>query len=292
MKPQRADASAIPVLVTLETLPASKSATLIEGRKYFDDAMMAARSVGPVSDVVWAARLPGARVVWQWARFDPPPSRHRDVTLQLAPLTRTAMEHIVLPPSSGRLFGTYDGGACGTIVLNEAAAASLFDGHPVGRVLEAPSGMPVEVIGVVRETDQHGRRAGGVPPSRGDGADSAFRARVTFRVPPRDDLESGLIDVNIVSANYFDAMGMTLVAGELFDADRRGCRIGVLNEEAAARFFGGQAIGGAVIDANGVRTEIVGVVRSTQLRTEQRLVEPTLFLPMSQDLLPRMSALL
>ena len=114
----------------------------------------------------------------------------------------------------------------------------------------------------------------------------------TFRAPPRADLESGLIDVNIVSANYFDAMGMTLVAGQLFDAERRGCRIGVLNEEAAARFFGGHAIGGAVIDANGVRTEIVGVVRSPLLRTEQRLAEPALFVPMSQDLLPRMTALL
>ena len=113
-----------------------------------------------------------------------------------------------------------------------------------------------------------------------------------FRAPPRADLDSGLIDVNIVSANYFDAMGMTLVAGELFDADRRGCRIGVLNEEAAARFFGGHAIGGAVIDANGVRTEIVGVVQSALLRTEQRLAEPALFLPTSQDLLSRMTALL
>jgi ABC-type antimicrobial peptide transport system permease subunit len=47
-----------------------------------------------------------------------------------------------------------------------------------------------------------------------------------------------------------------------------------------------------VIDANGVRTEIVGVVQSALLRTEQRLAEPALFLPMSQDLLPRMTALL
>jgi putative ABC transport system permease protein len=282
-----------PVLATLETVPASNSATLIEGRKYFDTAVMAARSVGPVTDVVWAARLPGARVVWQWARFDPPPSTHRDVTLALAPLTKTAMEHIALPPSSGRLFGTYDGGTCGTIVVNETAAAALFDGHPVGRVIEAPGGMPVEVIGVVREADRHGiiRPAAyhhpeatvpiGIP-----GEEAAFRA------PPRADLESGLIDVNIVSSNYFDAMGMALVAGQLFDAERRGCRIGVLNEEAAARFFGGQAIGGAVIDAYGVRTEIVGVVRSSLLRTEQRLAEPALFVPMSQDLLPRMTVLL
>ena len=127
-----------------------------------------------------------------------------------------------------------------------------------------------------------GRRRTSIPRPR---CRSAFLVRRRFVAPPRADLESGLIDVNIVSANYFDAMGMTLVAGQLFDAERRGCRIGVLNEEAAARFFGGHAIGGAVIDANGVRTEIVGVVQSPLLRTEQRLAEPALFLPMSQDLL-------
>jgi hypothetical protein len=281
-----------PVLVTLETLPASNSATLIEGRRYFDDAVMAALSVGPVTSVVWAARLPGARVVWQWARFDPPPATRRDVTLELAPLTPTAMATIALPPSSGRLFGTYDGGACGTVVVNEAAAAALFDGHPVGRVIEAPGGMPVEVIGVVRQADQHGI----VTPLAYHHPEATvpigIPGKAAFRAPPRADLESGLIDVNIVSANYFEAMGMTLVAGQLFDAERRGCRIGVLNEEAAARFFGGHATGGAVIDANGVRTEIVGVVQSPLLKTEQRLAEPALFLPTSQDLLPRMTALL
>ena len=281
-----------PVLATLETLPASRSATLIEGRRYFDDAVRAARSVQPIADVVWAARLPGARVVWQWARFDPPPSQHRDVTLALAPLSKTTMETIALPPSSGRLFGTFDGGACGTIVIDEAAAAALFDGHPVGRVIEAPSGMPVEVIGVVRRTDQPGIARPSAYHHPEPTVPVGVPGEATFRAPPRADLASGLIDVNIVSANYFDAMGMTLVAGESFDADRRGCRIGVLNEEAAARFFDGNAIGGAVIDANGVRTEIVGVVRSALLRTEQRLSEPAVFVPMTQDLLPRMTALL
>ena len=280
-----------PILATLVALPAgSKAATLDQGQKYFDAALIAARSVTPITDVVWAARLPGSRVVWQWARFDPPASGAREVALQLSPLT--TLDGIALPPLSGRLFGTADAGACGGIVINEAAASTLFDGHPVGRVVEAPNGMPVQVIGVVRQNSQaavapavaYQHPQAEVPLGR--------PGEAIFAAPPRTDLESGLIDVNLVSPNYFDAMGMSLAAGQLFDADRRGCRIGVLNEEAAARFFGSQAIGGAVIDANGVRTDIVGVVRSAQLRTEQRLAEPTLFLPMSQDLLPQMSALL
>jgi putative ABC transport system permease protein len=41
-----------------------------------------------------------------------------------------------------------------------------------------------------------------------------------------------------------------------------------------------------------VRTEIVGVVKSKALGAEQRTTEPTLFLPMLQDFLPRMTAML
>ncbi len=58
------------------------------------------------------------------------------------------------------------------------------------------------------------------------------------------------------------------------------------------RFFGGRAVGGAVIDGNGRRTAIVGVVRSSMLRSEQRLPEPALFLPMGQDFLRGMTMLL
>ena len=58
------------------------------------------------------------------------------------------------------------------------------------------------------------------------------------------------------------------------------------------RFFGGRAVGGAVIDDNGRRTEIVGVVRSSLLRSEQLLPEPAVFLPMGQDFLRGMTVLL
>lgn len=282
-----------PVLATLEAVPAvSKNQSIDQGLKYFAEAIAAARSVAPLTDVVWAARLPGLRPQWQWARFDPPSSGRRPVVLQLKPLTGDVLERIVMPPLSGRLFGTFDAGACAAVVINEAAAATLFDGHPIGRLMQAPNGMPAEVIGVVR---MQGRDGDPVPEAY-QHPDAAVplgvAGQASFLAPPRAELESGLIDVNIVSANYFDAMGMTLAGGEVFGAVPRGCRVGVLNEEAATRYFGGTAIGGAVIDANGVRTEIVGVVRSALLRTEQRLIEPALYLPMTQDVIARMSALL
>jgi putative ABC transport system permease protein len=66
----------------------------------------------------------------------------------------------------------------------------------------------------------------------------------------------------------------------------------VINQEAAERYFGGHAVGGAVIDGAMRRTTIIGVVPSTMLGTSQRRVEPTLYLPMDQDFQPRMTLVL
>jgi ABC-type lipoprotein release transport system permease subunit len=278
-----------PVLATMEALPSPASA---EGRKYFDHAIAAAGSVATISETVWAARLPGTRAAWQWVRFDPPTSERRDIVMAIEPLSAEALDRVALPPVSGRLFGPADAGECGTIVLNEAAAKALFSGHAVGRLLDTAAGRPVEVIGVTRPKDRREATVASAYDHPASTAPLGVDGQVTLLAPPAAELESGLVDVNIVSPNYFDTMGMTLIAGQLFEDRGRGCRIGVVNEEAAARYFAGNAIGGAVIDAAGRRTAIVGVVRSASLRAAQRLVEPTLFLPMTQDYLPRMSAVL
>ena len=282
-----------PVLVTLEALPSPSPA---EGRKYFEDSLLAAGAVTPIAETVWAARLPGVRAAWQWVRFDPPRPERREIAMAIEPMTAEAIDRVALPPVSGRLFGPFDAGACGTIVLNEAAAKTMFTGHSIGRLIDTPAGRPVEVIGVARLKDP---KEAAEPRAFDHPAASAplgVDGRVTLLAPPAAELESGLLDVNIVSPNYFDAMGVTLIAGQLFDGrgegGSRGCRIGVINEEAAARYFAADAIGGAVIDASGRRTEIVGVIRSPELRAGRRLAEPALFVPVTQDYLPRMTALL
>ena len=159
-----------PVLVTLETLPASKSATLIEGRKYFDDAVMAARSVAPVTDVVWAARLPGARVVWQWARFDPPASRasrrdhapgaahqNGDGTHRPAALERKAVRNL----RRWRLRNNRGQRGRGGCALR----------RPSGRSRDRSAQRHASGSDRCRSRDRSaGRCAGGVPASRGDGA--------------------------------------------------------------------------------------------------------------------------
>ena len=278
-----------PALATLEALP---SPAPDDGRKYFEDAVAAAASVTTITETVWAARLPGSRVAWQWARFDRPRPEQREMSMAVEPLGADALGRLTLPPASGRLFRASDADGCGTIVLNEAAAKAMFGGHPIGRLLDTRAGRPLEVIGVVKPIDPRDATSPKAFDHPASIAPLGVQGQVTLHAPPAAELESGLVDINIVSPNYFDAMGLTLIAGRLFDGGGRSCRIGVLNEEAANRYFGGNAIGGAVIDAGGRRTEIVGVVRSVPLRAAQRLAEPTLLVPMTQDYLPRMTALL
>jgi hypothetical protein len=49
------------------------------------------------------------------------------------------------------------------------------------------------------------------------------------------------------------------------------------------------AVGAAVIDEQGRRTDIIGVVQAGPLGTFQRRVQAALYLPMSQDVLASMS---
>ena len=282
-----------PVLVSLEALP---SPSPDPGRKYFADAMASVAPVATVSETVWAARLPGVRAAWQWVRFEAPTSERREMAMPIEALDAAALDRLVLPPVSGRLFGASDAGECGTIVLNEAAVKAMFNGHPIGRRIDTPARTPVEVIGVARPKDPQEAEIAKAYDHPSAKAPIGINGKVTFLVPPAGELDSGLLDINIVSPNYFDAMGLTLTAGRLFDdrawGEDRGCRVGIVNEEAAARYFGGYAIGGAVIDAAGRRTEIVGVVRSSALRGGQRLAEPAMFLSFTEEFLPRMTAVL
>jgi putative ABC transport system permease protein len=278
-----------PIVVTLEAMP---SPAPDDGRRYFADAVAAAASVATIGEPVWAARLPGLRPAWQWVRFDPPQQERREISLPIEPLTEHALGRLSVPPVSGRLFGARDAGECGAIVLNEAAAKTIFDGHPIGRAIDTAGGRSVEVVGIAKMRDPLAAPAPVAFDHPAANVPLGVDGQVTLLAPPAAELESGVIDINIVSANYFEAMGLTLQAGTLFEAHGRPCRAGVVNEQAAARYFGGNAVGGAVIDGNGRRTEIVGVVRSAMLSSAQRPIEPALFLPDTQDYLPRMTVAL
>ena len=59
-----------------------------------------------------------------------------------------------------------------------------------------------------------------------------------------------MLDANVVSRTYFDAMDLGPTAGSIFPDEpvMERCRSGVINQEAAELYFGGNAVGGAVID--------------------------------------------
>jgi predicted lysophospholipase L1 biosynthesis ABC-type transport system permease subunit len=101
------------------------------------------------------------------------------------------------------------------------------------------------------------------------------------------------MEANVVSPSFFDMMGFKAIAGVTFrDRTPGGCRVGVLNEEASQQYFGGRPSGGAIIDAGGTRTTIVGVVQAPPLRTLHRRVDPAVYFPMTQDYVPRMTLII
>jgi hypothetical protein len=286
-----------PILATAEARHRFSRPDL--GLEYFRDLEQEALSVPDVSATAWVGTMPGIQPAWAPMRVELPHLAHRDVVMDVVPFTPSSLALVTVPPIAGRMFGGGDTTrTCRVVIVNEQAARELFDGDAVGRSIEDPAGQRVEIIGVVASR-QPAKAAGPIRPTiyyyaeqagtplEGDGPGR-------FRIPVGSTLSSAMLDANAVSRSYFDAMGLTPIAGSVFPDDPvpGGCRVGVINQEAAELYFGGNAVGGAVIDGGGRRTEIVGVVRSALLRTAQRRVEPTIYYPMAQDFRPRMTLIL
>jgi hypothetical protein len=268
------------------------------GLQYLHDVESAARSVSDASASLWTATPPASLPSWQFVRIESPQSGTREVGIDVAVFAPASMRLITLPPIAGRMFSGEDTtSACTVVVVNEQAAEQLFGLDSVGRSIEAPTGDRLQIVGVVATREpEHGHA-----PTRptlyyygdqtGPMKDRLGPAR--FHIPPRTKLPTVGLDTNVVSPGYFAAMGLIPVAGTVFgDEPAPGCRVGVINQEAAERYFGGNAVGATVIDATGRRTEIIGVVRSAPLRSTQRRVEPAIYFPIAQDVRPRMTLVL
>jgi hypothetical protein len=268
------------------------------GIRYFLNVESAAQSVAGVRALAWAARLPGSRPAWQSFRIEPQQLPAREIRMDVAALTSESLALFQFPPKAGRSFGLVDQ-ACRSAIVNEDAAKILFDDATVGRMVQDPAGMPVEIIGVVARKETRSAARLGRPTIFYDYTNhsrSAFAPAPSarFRAPVAATLNRVELNANMVSPGYFAVMEYSLVAGRLFPDDPKThrCRIGVLNKEAADQYFGGNATGGAVIDDVGRRTDIIGVVLSAQRGTFQRGIEPAIYFPMMQDHLPRMTLLL
>jgi predicted permease len=287
-----------PILATVEPRPlTTRNETTRHGLEYFDAVEATARSIVDSFGTAWVMSPPGSRPAWQSMRTELPKPPLRDVVIDVAAFTSETLAHVTMPPIAGRMFGATDTAACPVVIVNAEAAEEVFGGDAVGRSIEDPAGQRVEIIGVVaagRTEDGDARDrptifyyAERMAPPLGRVGPARFRVPIA----PTTD---AVIDANVVSRSYFDATGLSVSAGRIFGEDSApgGCRVGVVNQEAAERYFGGNAVGGAVVDRAGRRTEIIGVVRSAQLSTAQRSTEPTIYFPMAQDFQPRMTLML
>jgi len=268
------------------------------GLRYFQNVQHAAQLVTGVSAKSWTARLPGDLAAWGSYRVEPRQLPMRDVTMDVEAFTASSRTLLALEPVAGHVFCP-EQQTCRAALVNEEAAKVLFGAGTVGRSIRNTAGLPIEIIGVlpVRKgghADTHVQPTiyfyqedeKGPPPERLGWAN--------FRAPIVSELEQVELDSNVVSPNHFAVMGWPLVAGQLFPDDPKphGCRMGVVNQEAADLYFNGNAVGRTVIDGAGRRTEIIGVVHSAPLGTFERRVEPTIYFPMAQDFLPYMTLIL
>ena len=310
------------IVVSVETLQtSSKAVERSSGLQYFDATARAAREVAGATSMAWAATVPGNRPVWQAFEFETPDLPVRPITLVSTPFTKGTFETLITPPIAGRLFGIADGGPCGGVVVTVEAAKMLAGGQALkpsemhergqvsagdltptmqgainqgltpnvylGRSIETPAGEWVEIVGVVAALDDPTPRVYHYMPDAAEPYPAPERA--TYRALRYGGSQRTDLDVNIVSPNYFEFMGLPIAKGREFDATPGACRVAVVNEQAEALYFNGDAAGGAVIDARGRRTSIVGVVGSNQLRASQRPVQPAIYFPMEQDFLFRMT---
>jgi predicted permease len=265
---------------------------------YFKDIETAAQPVASGRASAWVTRPPGSRATWRSFRIDPPRTRLEDVTMDVAAFTPETLEQVTLPPVAGRLFGGRDGpGSCRVAVVNEAAAVAFFGGDAVGKIVADPAAKRVEIIGVVAPRRKEDAAASRptiyyYPTQTRLPNDRAGPGQFRLRAAPK--LTAGILNSNIVSPGYFDGVGAARVAGRLFGPGSAsgGCRVGVINREAAEQYFGGDAVGGAVIDPGGQRTEIIGVVSSPSLGRFEHGTEPSVFFPTQQDLALRMTLVL
>ena len=285
-----------PLLVTVESKEEFRRPDL--GIEYFRRVEQEVRAEPGTVSAAWIGRLPGGGASWYQATIEPPGLPGRGVEAAAGLFRPASLARVVLPPKRGRMFGGMDTTAtCRVVAVTEAAAAALFprlEGGAVGRVLTDPRGQQVEIVGVVTPSPSPDRRAPDEPAIyyyAGQG-DVPFTPSepVTFEVPVLPPVASAVLDLNVVSNDYFALMGLPVLDGTLFTDEVRSafCRIGVVNEQAAQLYFGTNAVGSALIDSAGRRTTIVGVVRDVQLRTTGRAPQPAIFVPMSQEFLSRM----
>jgi ABC-type antimicrobial peptide transport system permease subunit len=273
-------------------LASVRSQGLPDDTDYLRGVEQTVKSVPGVSPLAWTMQIPGTPPAWRSFRVQTPTSSLRDVQIDIAGLP-SSLNSFASPPLWGRPFEAQDQ-TCHVAVVDQQAASALFGAATVGMTIQDPEGAPVQIVGVFKSPSRdtsHDRR----PPTLYYNDDSHRRiAGARFRAPLAPASTHIEMNINFVSPGYLRALGLTLTKGQWLTQSVAGeCRhFGVVNQEAADLYFGSGALGAAVIDNIGTRTEIIGVVRSQPLGTFEQRAEPTIYVPMQQEHPGRMTLLI
>jgi putative ABC transport system permease protein len=110
-----------------------------------------------------------------------------------------------------------------------------------------------------------------------------------YQPQPGEDME---LNTNVIGLNFFNTMGIPIVAGRDFNAqDRKGSPLVVIvNEEMARRYYAGSAVGKRLqIGSHTPFIEIVGVARTAKYRDLREEPLPYIYIPFGQEYQPGMS---
>ena len=270
---------------------------LPDDTNYFKGVEQAVKSMPNLSPLAWTTLIPGNPPAWRSFRVQTPTSSLRDVQIDITgpPSSQGFLES---PPLWGRPFEAQDQ-SCHVAVVDEEAASALFGPDTVGMTIQDPDGAPVEIVGVVKRPSRDTKDDRHSPTIYyNDDSNSSAHSRIPgarFRAPLTPASTNIEMNINFVSFGYLRALGLSLTDGQWFPEHEIAgeCRhFGVINQEAAELYFGGSALGTALIDNIGIRTEIIGVVKSQPLGTFEQHAEPTIYVPIWQEHPSRMTLLI
>ncbi|MFI5179042.1 MAG: FtsX-like permease family protein [Vicinamibacterales bacterium] len=266
-----------------------------DGIEYFEAAQNAVGKLPDVLGTAWIGTPPAGRPGQSTYRIEQRHAAWQDVLIDTVTFAPEGLPADRLLPAAGRMFGGQDTpGGCRVAMVDQETADQLFDGDPVGRSIEDATGRRVDIIGILR-----GPRRPDVPTRRLTlfvyAPQSMGRSDATgpllYHVPVAETRRPVTMLSNVATGSYFAMFGVAPIAGRTFtlDDDSEACGVAVVNQEDADRYFGGHAVGGGLIDEDGRRLEIVGVVPSGAFKTLAPPAEPMVYQPPSQHYVERMT---
>jgi hypothetical protein len=256
-----------------------------ESRDYFSDIREA---LGDWPSTMIQVSPPGGRAPVREFIVQQPAAPRHEVALTTGVFDPRILQHTRIITVEGRLFSGQDQRGPPVAVVNARTADRQFAGDAIGRLLVSREGRVVHVVGVAETR-------GGTPVPLPDVmlyepqglrqlgyADTELWNLDAERVP-RQRLKAASV---VTDGAAPELGGYRVIEGRGFEDtdDPSAFGVALVNEEAAATLYAGNAMGAALIDPAGYRATIIGIVRATAFRTFQPRAQPTVYFPFAQHL--------